>query len=171
MKSSHKGKVQSQLLGKAHIGGMFGQSPRAPIEEDKGKLAKDSARANSRKSQVAMNIHVTVPMNKLSIVALHLQTGGKQRERRYEMPGRCRFYIWQRAYLKELVDKGFVEVHGIHGGGMAGVDELYGEGEADSSAVHCTTMEMKIDSLIRVVKALMFMVVAIVVVGMVYLMK
>lgn len=85
------------------------------------------------------------------------------------MPGRCRFYEFQKTYLKKLVELRYVVID-LEGGGL--VEEV--EEDAQSKLVpkpRKNSIEMKIDGLIAVLKLLVGVLVCLGIVGFMYVFK
>lgn len=85
------------------------------------------------------------------------------------MPGRCRFYEFQKTYLKKLVELRYVVID-LEGGGL--VEEV--EEDAQSKLVPKpgkNSIEMKIDGLIAVLKLLVGVLVCLGIVGFMYVFK
>lgn len=80
------------------------------------------------------------------------------------MPGRCKYYRWQRVYLADLVDFNIVEIHGGGNGGGDGDEAVSGMGSRSS-------VEEKLEYLIRLMKKLVVLLALVVVVGIVLMFK
>ena len=89
------------------------------------------------------------------------------------MPGRCRFYEFQKAYLKKLVELKFVVIDLEAGLGVEEVEEAwgFGEEEAQSKCAGKNSMEAKIDALISLLKMLILVLFIVCIVAIMYVFK
>ncbi|CAD6209737.1 unnamed protein product [Miscanthus lutarioriparius] len=89
------------------------------------------------------------------------------------MTGRCRFYEFQKAYLKKLMELKFVVIDLEAGLGAEEVEEAwgFGEEEAQSKCAGKNSMEAKMDALISLLKMLVLVLFVICIVAIMYVFK
>ena len=89
------------------------------------------------------------------------------------MAGRCRFYEFQKAYFKKLVELKFVVIDLEAGLGVEEAEEArgFGEEEAQSKCVAKNSMEAKMDALISLLKMLILVLFVVCIVAIMYVFK
>ena len=89
------------------------------------------------------------------------------------MAGRCRFYEFQKTYLKKLVELKFVVIDIKASLGAEEVEEAwgFGEEEAQSKCAGKNSMEAKMDTLISLLKMLILVLFVVCIVAVMYVFK
>jgi len=91
------------------------------------------------------------------------------------MAGRCRFYEFQKAYLKKLVELKFVVIDLEAGLGVEEVEVEeawgFGEEEAQSKCAGKNSVEAKMDALISLLKMLILVLFVVCIVAIMYVFK
>ena len=83
------------------------------------------------------------------------------------MPGQCPFYRWQKVYLAELVKKQVIVIHPA----ILEVEDDAPRNDEGAAIVGRNILDEKFDKLIRIVQLLVVMIVAMFVVGVMYVFK
>ena len=89
------------------------------------------------------------------------------------MAGRCRFYEFQKAYFKKLVELKFVVIDLEAGLGAKEVEEAqgFGEEEAQLKCAGKNSMKAKMDALISLLKMLILVLFVVYIVAIMYVFK